>query len=72
MFTINDYRDATCVLCGKPKPVFVVTCTKATFSDAPFCIRCLEKQAALQSKTRSPNAGGETKNAATSSPKVCE
>ena len=70
MFTISDYRDDTCVLCEKQKPVFVVTCGRGTFAAANFCSRCLEKQAALQSKTRNVSANGETKNEATNSPKV--
>lgn len=70
MFTINDYREGTCVLCEKQKPVFVVTCGRGTFSDAPFCTRCLEKQAVLQSKTRSVNASGDAKNEARFLPKV--
>lgn len=70
MFTIIDYRNGTCVLCEKQKPVFVVTCGRGTFSGAPFCTRCLEKQAALQSKTRSANANGDVPSAATNSPNV--
>lgn len=60
MFTISDFRDDTCVLCEKQKPIFVVTCGRGTFVAANFCSRCLEKQAALQSKTRTANANGET------------
>jgi hypothetical protein len=45
-----------CALCGKQRHGFIVTCERGTFSEKPLCLKCLERQAALQDQ---PSAKSE-------------